>query len=292
MILGYNTNGLTHHDLVEAIDLLASIGYRGIAISLDHGVLNPFDPQLPQQMERVRNALQRRSMTVVIETGARFLLDPRRKHEPTLVSQRVEERERRIDFLRRSIDIACTLSARCVSLWSGEVHDRADRDEVLQRLLQGLPPVLRYAAEQGMPVGFEPEPEMFINTLAAYGELLEYLAPHVSGAELPKLTVDVGHMHCQGEAPIAEKLRDWSNQIVNVHIEDMRAGVHEHLMFGEGEMDFSPILKALAEMDYAGPVNVELSRHSHCAPEAAAEAFWYLAPRIDAAKDVSLPHSL
>ena len=70
------------------------------------------------------------------------------------------------------------------------------------------------------------------------------------------------------------------------------AGVHEHLMFGDGEMDFPPILQALAEMDYAGPVNVELSRHSHCAPEAAAEAYWYLAPRIDAAKSVFLPPKL
>jgi L-ribulose-5-phosphate 3-epimerase len=285
MILGYNTNGVAHHDLVGAIELLASIGYRGIAISLDHAALNPFDPQLPHQIERVRDVLQRRSMTVVIETGARFLLDPRRKHEPTLVSQRVEERERRVDFLKRSIDIGCLLSARCVSLWSGEVQDRADRDEVQQRLLQGLLPIVRYAAERGMPLGFEPEPEMFVNTLAAYGELLENLAPHASAAELPKLTVDVGHMHCQGEIPIADKLRDWSDRIVNIHIEDMRAGVHEHLMFGEGEMDFPPILEALADIGYAGPVNVELSRHSHCAPEAAAEAYWYLAPRIDAAQN-------
>ena len=280
MILGYNTNGLAHHDLLEAIEMLASIGYRGVAITLDHGALNPFDPQLPQQLERVHEAIQRHSMEVVIETGARYLLNPRQKHEPTLVSSRPEERQRRVEFLKRSIDIGCELSARCVSVWSGVVHDRADSIEVSQRLVEGLLPVLRHAADRGMPLGFEPEPGMLVDTLSAYSNLLEQLRQHLPEAELPKLTVDIGHLHCLGETPIPEKLREWADQIVSIHIEDMRAGVHEHLMFGEGDIDFPPILATLAEIGYNGPVNVELSRHSHCGPQAAAEAYYFLAPMI------------
>jgi sugar phosphate isomerase/epimerase len=66
-----------------------------------------------------------------------------------------------------------------------------------------------------------------------------------------------------------------------VHIEDMRAGVHEHLMFGEGEIDFPPVLRALAEVGYAGGIHVELSRHSHMAPTAARQAFAFLQPMIE-----------
>ena len=29
MFLGYNTNGLAHHELFDAVELLAEIGYRG-----------------------------------------------------------------------------------------------------------------------------------------------------------------------------------------------------------------------------------------------------------------------
>jgi sugar phosphate isomerase/epimerase len=60
----------------------------------------------------------------------------------------------------------------------------------------------------------------------------------------------------------------------------MRAGVHEHLMFGEGEMQFPPILAALARTGYRGGLHVELSRHSHNAVETATKAYAYLQPLI------------
>ena len=66
-----------------------------------------------------------------------------------------------------------------------------------------------------------------------------------------QLTLDVGHLYCQGEVPIADYILRFGPRIVNVHIEDMRAGVHEHLMFGEGEMDFPPILAALRFLEPA-----------------------------------------
>jgi sugar phosphate isomerase/epimerase len=112
---------------------------------------------------------------------------------------------------------------------------------------------------------------MLIDTMAAFDELRQ----RVDSSYLA-LTLDVGHLHCQGETPIAGVIRTWRDLLVNVHIEDMRAGMHEHLMFGEGEMDFPPIIAALAEVGYDGGVYVELSRHSHDGPRTAAQAFSFL----------------
>jgi sugar phosphate isomerase/epimerase len=56
----------------------------------------------------------------------------------------------------------------------------------------------------------------------------------------------------------------------------MRRGVHEHLRFGEGEIDFPPVFEALRQVGYTGGVHVELSRHSHMAPEALRESFEFL----------------
>src|SRR5262249_45428921 len=122
MRLAYNTNGLANHSLLDAIELVAEIGYSAISITLDHGALNPFDSQFAVQLDDVAKALDSHRLHCVIETGARFLLDPRQKHEPTLVSADPEARARRVDFLNRAIGIAARLNADCVSLWSGIVH--------------------------------------------------------------------------------------------------------------------------------------------------------------------------
>jgi L-ribulose-5-phosphate 3-epimerase len=275
MHLGYNTNGLAHHSLPAAIELLASLGYRSVAITLDNACLNPFDSDYARSLHDASVLLTKHDMRSVIETGARYLLDASRKHEPTLVSDPEGGQPLRIEFLCRAIDAAAALGSDCVSLWSGAVRDEAPRAEALERLWSGLGAVLNYADHIGVTIGFEPEPGMLVDTMAAYADLIN----HVDSPRLG-LTLDVGHLHCQGELPIADVIREWGRRLVNVHIEDMCAGVHEHLMFGEGEMDFPPIIAALAEIGYDGGVHVELSRHSHEGPAAAKRAFQFLNPLI------------
>ena len=72
MFLGYNTNGLAHHDLFDAVELLAEIGYRGVAITIDHNALPPYGNHTGQRIARLRRLLERLDMRSVIETGARF----------------------------------------------------------------------------------------------------------------------------------------------------------------------------------------------------------------------------
>ena len=71
MRIGYNTNGLAHHDLFDAVTLLADLGYVSVAITLDHGALNPLYPRLGEQIERMRCLLVERNLRSVVETGAR-----------------------------------------------------------------------------------------------------------------------------------------------------------------------------------------------------------------------------
>jgi L-ribulose-5-phosphate 3-epimerase len=275
MLLGYNTNGLAHHDPLDAIELLSEIGYRSVAITLDHGRLNPFAEEFRGELAKVRALLARRGMQSVIETGARFLLDRDVKHEPTLVSPDPAARARRLDFLRRAVLAARTLESRCVSIWSGILHDGASDEVAFDRLLSGLAELLDFADEQGVTIGFEPEPGMFIDTQARWVELLTRLDhPRLA------LTLDIGHLHCQREWPLDEQIRRWGERLVNVHIEDMLAGVHDHLMFGAGEIDFPPVIKALAATGYTGGIHVELSRHSHDGPRAARQAFEFLNPLV------------
>ncbi len=284
MLLGYNTNGLAHHDLLDAIELLAEIGYRGVAITLDHGSLDPYDERLDAQLADVAAALDEHKLRCVVETGARFLLDPRIKHQPTLVTADAAGRDRRVDFLCRAIDVAARLNADSVSLWSGAVRDGARQREAFSRLVDGLASVLLHAERKNVVLAFEPEPGMLVDTLARYDDLLDELSVRQIEASRLRLTIDIGHLHCQGEVPVAEQILRRGDRLANVHIEDMRSNVHEHLMFGEGEIDFQPVIAALAKIGYAGVIGVELSRHSHEGPAAARRAYNFLRPLIDAAE--------
>jgi len=268
MFLGYNTNGLAHHDLFDAVELLGEIGFLGVAITIDHGALSPRDPQSHRQVALLRPLLEKLEMRSVVETGARFLLDPRVKHEPTLLSQSAG---RRIDFYKYAVDCAAELGSDCLSLWSGVLREPISPAQAMDRLVEGLREVLDYAAARNVVVAFEPEPGMLIDTTRSFEELLRRIdAPNL------RLTLDVGHLHCRGETPIAKAVRRWAPRLANVHIEDMRAGRHEHLMFGDGEIDFPPILRSLQEVGYTGGLYVELSRHSHEGPAVARRAFEFL----------------
>ena len=127
-----------------------------------------------------------------------------------------------------------------------------------------------------MRLAFEPEPGMFIDTFARFAELDERIRH-----PLFDLTVDLGHVHCIEDGPVADHVRAWGPRIANVHVEDMARGVHEHLMFGEGTMDFPPIFEALRDVDYRGGLHVELSRHSHMAVEAVRKSRDFLKRMID-----------
>jgi sugar phosphate isomerase/epimerase len=271
MLLGYNTNGLAHHDLFDAVELLADIGYRSVAITIDHAALSPRDPEELRTIQQLRRLLEKRGMRSVIETGARYLLDPRMKHEPTLISPEPRGRRARLDFYRHAIDTAAALQSDCVSLWSGRKPEAVPPDEALAWLVEGLHQTLEYAAARHVTIGFEPEPGMLIDRMDRWEELLAQ-----PGMEDLCLTLDVGHLHCQGDGPIDAVIQRWAARLVNVHIEDMRAGRHEHLMFGEGEIDFAPVLRALSGIGFVGGVHVELSRHSHEGPAAALKAFDFL----------------
>lgn len=270
MRLGYNTNGFAHHRLEHAVSILADIGYRSVAITLDHHALSPYEPECPQQLERVRRLLLANDMRCVIETGARFLLDPRRKHQPTLIGPTDAERHRRLDFLTRAVDIAAELNADCVSLWSGTPADDAPPETLFTRLVEGCTKLIEYAEPRGIKLAFEPEPGMFVDTLAGFEALRSTVNHPLFG-----LTIDVGHLQVNEDLPPAQHVPRFADCLFNVHLDDARRGVHEHLFFGEGEIEFAPVMAALAACPHHPGLHVELSRHSHDAVATATAAFQF-----------------
>ena len=273
MYLGYNTNGFAHHRLEDAIEIIADLGYQGVGLTVDYTTLNVLEPGWERKAERLRHQLEKHRLRVVIETGARFLLDPRRKHQPTLVSPTEPERVARLHFLQECIRLASLLHADAVSFWSGTPEAPVPGEDSFSHLVFACQQLCFFAQDYGVRLAFEPEPGMLIDSMATFNDfdlLVDLNLPNFG------LTIDIGHLVCQGEVPASNAIRPWGHKLWNVHIEDMKPGVHDHLMFGEGAVDFADVFAALRAIDYAGGVFVELSRHSHDAVETARKSIAFL----------------
>ena len=259
MLLGFNTNGLQNHRLDDALHLLAESGYRAVALTLDVQHLDPFR-STRAEVDHAARLLARLDLTPVIETGARYLLDPRAKHEPTLMTRSPGGRERRLEFYRHAADLGGALGARVLSFWSGV--DRTPAPDSWEWICDGVRMACEIARGRGLVPSLEPEPGMAIATMADFERLVADL-----GSDSPSLTLDIGHLYVTESEPPDAAIARHGARLAQVHLEDMRAGVHEHLVPGEGEVDFPLVQDALRQTGYEGAVCFELSRSSHRAPE-------------------------
>ncbi len=260
--LAYNTNGFPHHEVETTAAILAELGYAGIAITPDVFHLNPFGGDAGAG---VRGAIELRprladlGLAVAVETGARFVLDPRRKHWPTLLDEPADA-ARRLDMLKRCLDIAVELGAETFSFWSGRAPPGQDRAQTLDRLCAGARALTDHAAGGGVAVCFEPEPGMAIPSIADAGEF--FLAMEAVGTA-PALMLDVGHVPVTESIGPGDVIRAFGTQLGGVQLDDCLDGRHEHLLPGDGEIDFADVVAALAEVGFEGLASLELPRHGH-----------------------------
>ncbi|MFE6507365.1 sugar phosphate isomerase/epimerase family protein [Nocardioides sp. NPDC057767] len=268
---GYGTNGMHSHRLEDALAVLADLGYDGVALTLDHLHLDPYRPNLAGRVARLGDRLDELGLSVVVETGARYILDPRRKHYPTLLHPGPEA-SRRVDYLHRAVEVAADLGAEAVSFWSGSLPAGVDEDRAWGRLCDGVWQVLDLATRRGVVCAVEPEPGHFVDTLDAVLELRRRL----DDPALLRVTLDLGHVVCNEPRGMAETIRRAGPLLANVQVDDMVEGVHEHLELGTGEVDFAAALGTLAEIGYTGLASLELPRQSHAAPVVAERSLAFL----------------
>jgi len=238
-----------------------------VALTLDHHHLDPMAEGWERRAEALARDLAARSLGSVIETGARFLLDPRAKHEPTLLS--ASGRERRVAFLRRAVDVAAILGSEAVSFWAGVPKPGVLPQQAHRWLREGVAQVLEHADARGVAAALEPEPGMLVETLDDYAAL---------AADLPglQLALDLGHCMVTGERAPPAAVAEFRDRIATVAIEDMARGVHVHLPFGEGDMPIPACLDALEAIGFQRLVCVELSRESHRADQMVPQSLAYL----------------
>ena len=260
MKYAYNTNGLAHHRLDDALALLADTGYDGVALTLDVHHLDPYADGAHAHAERVRARCDALGLGVVVETGARYLLDPRVKHEPTLVTADPAGRARRLAYLRLACDLADVLGAEAVSFWAGVPRPGVDHDQAWGWVTDGVRALVDSHGDRPYALSVEPEPGMLVEDCDDWARL---------HAEVPgtALALDTGHCVVSGAYEPQEAVRAFAPHLGTVAVEGMRRGVHDHLPLDEGDVDLPAVLAALTDVGYDRLVTLELSRDSHRAHE-------------------------
>jgi sugar phosphate isomerase/epimerase len=261
MRLAYNTNGFPQHRLADVCRILAELGYDGISITPDVLQLDPFGRDVQREANELRTLVDDLGLSVAVETGARFLLDARRKHQPTLLSE-PKGRQQRLDGLLRCLELAELLGAETFSFWAGTFGDEGvatpPREELLDRLCAGAASLLEEGRSGSVRVCFEPEPGMLVASLAELGEFLGRL-----NDDSLAVMLDVGHVPVTEDVTPAQALRQLAPRLGGLQLDDSRDRRHEHLLPGEGEIDWPAVMAAAREVGFTGLASLELPRHGH-----------------------------
>ena len=159
------------------------------------------------------------------------------------------------------------LGADTISLWSGIPAADVAPDDAWRNLAEGVVALHERVSPLGVRIAVEPEPGMLVDSLAEWERLRDATSLPALG-----LTLDVGHVPCTERITAGDAIRRHASALRTVHLDDTRNGVHEHLQIGEGDLDWADVMRALEEVGFDGIASVELSRHSHAAPEAARAA--------------------
>jgi sugar phosphate isomerase/epimerase len=184
-----------------------------------------------------------------VHLGAPHLLGPE-PHRPGLASLDAADRARKAAACKACMGIAVALGSPHLTLTSGltesaESHPRQEdafRGE-LAGLVRSLP--------EGLGLLIEQEPEHVIRSTAQL-ESLGRAFPGRVGA-----TFDVGHSAVMGE-DVAASVRRLGPLLRNLHLEDIRGRVHAHKLYGDGDIDFGPVFRALREIGYQGDFTPDL----------------------------------
>jgi sugar phosphate isomerase/epimerase len=123
---------------------------------------------------------------------------------------------------------------------------------------------LQAAEAQDIILAIEFEPNFVVGSTADLLRLFDEIpSPHLAA------NLDLGHVFLCDPDPLAS-IAQLGKKIVHCHIEDMPAGVHDHRLPGEGDMNLPAFLRALCDVSFTGGMALDLYAYDYEAVAAGA----------------------
>jgi sugar phosphate isomerase/epimerase len=279
MKLAFSSNAYLRYSIEETIARIASLGYTGIELLADVPHAWPAG-LLEEQKQSIRDALEKHKLTIsnINAFMMNAIADPRQPYwHPSWIEPDPHYRAIRREHTKRALKLAADLGAPHITTEpGGPLPAGQSWSDAASVFYEELMPCIEVAESAGVPVLIEPEPELLIERFDQYLEFVGRIdSPYVG------LNFDIGHAYCVGEDP-----QDWVAKMQrhtrHYHLEDIAdTRVHQHLVPGQGAIDFAATLAEIAKTGYSGWLTVELYPYLDDPDAAAREAMSFLNSKLD-----------
>jgi sugar phosphate isomerase/epimerase len=219
--LSYSTFGLTNVGFLDSITEVDKAGYPGIELAFHRDQFNPFEIT-DDYVAAIKKRLQSVNTKAACVATASHFFTPSRPHEPSLISPDTAGRKRRIDLVRRGVDLARQLDIPLVTFGSGFIRDEhVSNPSVNPRelLVDSIQQCLKFVRDdEDITLLIEPEPGMFIETTEQGLSLIR----EVNSPKF-QLHVDMCHMYCSDKDYVGA-LAQAAPYARFLHVSDARQG--------------------------------------------------------------------
>ena len=272
MKLAFSSNAFKKYSLEYSIKAIAAIGYEGVELLCD--IPHAYPPDFGEKrIQSVRNLLSSYSLQIS-NLNAFTLYAIGDVYHPSWIEESEKLRELRIKHTIDCLYLAKKIGGKNISTLPGGPMVNVNRKNVshLEKLfIEGLLRASKIAEKEDVKILVEPEPSLFLENSRQFRNLMNKV-----NSEYVKLNFDIGHFFCVGEDP-AKLVYELSDYIEHFHLADISdSRIHDHLIPGQGAIDFEPVFNAMNEIGYHGFVTVELYPYQSNPIEAAKKAFDYL----------------
>lgn len=270
MKIGFSANAFTNFSLIDAIQRISNAGYDGIEIVVDSP--HAFLPLSDKQIEEIKHNLKSYDLLVSnlnANTVTGWYSNERNieKFEPSLSNKNETLRNWRIDYTKKSIQLAKELESDSICITTGIKHVENMNYEI-SILKKSLSTILEFAETYDIKIAIEYEPGLLVENSEDVLELSRNF-------KNLGLNLDTCHVAVLNEN-FVELIQKFKDRIFHTHISDCKDSVHYHLIPGRGEIDFCEIHSSLKKYNYNGFLTAELYTYAENPEEALSETFNFL----------------
>jgi sugar phosphate isomerase/epimerase len=213
-------NGLAYEPVCKAISEIENAGFKGFEFSFNDQQLNPYRAT-DKYINDLINFLKTRDIKpVCISTATTFFLSTT-PHEPSIISLDALSRSKRIELIKKGVDLAEKLNTPIVSFQSGYIRqENIENKDIkpIEFLKSGIDEILTYIGNRKITLVIEPEPGMFIETIKEGVDLIKII-----NSDKFKLHMDIGHTYCT-EDNYLEAIENNINYTGYMHLADIKSG--------------------------------------------------------------------